>query len=222
MRHAIAVSSDEYFYQIGGGYKDQKGLGILRIGEYARRFGFGSKTEIDFPKELSGTIPSPEWKKENFKGEDWLLGNTYHTVIGQYGFQVTPLELVRAVASIANGGKLITPRIYGTSSEFTNLNLNADFLNVVHEGMRLSVEEGVAKALDVNYLEIAAKTGTAETGVHKEYINSLVEGFFPYDNPKYAFVIIMEKAPKGTLFGAPAVMRNILDSMHNYSDEYFK
>lgn len=221
MRHAIAVSSDEYFYQIGGGYKDQKGLGIKKIGEYAKKFGFGLPTGVDLPKEIIGVVPSPEWKAENFADGDWLLGNTYHTVIGQYGFQVTPIELVRSVAAIANGGKLITPRLYGSSTEFVDLNLDKGFLKVVREGMALSASEGTAKAIDVSYTTKAGKTGTAEIGAYKEHINSWIMGYFPYEEPKYAFVVLMEKAPKGTLFGAPAAMRNILDNIHIYNPDFF-
>lgn len=124
MRKAIAQSSDEYFYQIGGGYKEQKGLGIARLNTYAKKFGFASTTGIDLPGEEFGVIPSPEWKKKVFD-EEWLLGNTYHSSIGQYGFQLTPLELVRAVSAIANGGYLVTPHILlrgATASSSINLN----------------------------------------------------------------------------------------------------
>jgi penicillin-binding protein 2 len=100
MRRAIAMSSDAYFYIVGGGYKDQKGLGILNIDKYLRLFGLGSQIPESFVRGKAGVIPTPEWKKKVF-GEDWLLGNTYHSSIGQYGFQVTPLELVRAGASFA-------------------------------------------------------------------------------------------------------------------------
>ncbi|MCX6747889.1 MAG: penicillin-binding transpeptidase domain-containing protein, partial [Candidatus Nomurabacteria bacterium] len=101
MREAIAVSSDVYFYSIGGGYQDQKGLGIARIEKYSKLFGIGSKTGVDIPDEKGGNIPNPEWKLKNFKGDPWRLGDTYHTAIGQYGFQVTPLEMVRATAALA-------------------------------------------------------------------------------------------------------------------------
>ena len=104
MGQALAVSSDVYFYSIGGGYGDQKGLGIANIEKYAKLFGIGIKTGVDLPDEKGGTIPSPEWKMKNFKNDPWRIGDTYHTAIGQYGFQVTPIEMVRAVASIANKG----------------------------------------------------------------------------------------------------------------------
>jgi penicillin-binding protein 2 len=111
MMQAIAVSCDVYFYEIGGGYQDQKGLGIANLEKYANLFGFGEKTGIDLPGEKQGTIPSPAWKLINFKGDPWRIGDTYHTAIGQYGFQVTPIEMARAVGAIANDGTLMTPHL---------------------------------------------------------------------------------------------------------------
>lgn len=220
MRSAIAESSDEYFYQIGGGYKDQKGLGIERLNKYARMFGFASTTGIDLPGEDYGIIPSPEWKKKVF-GEDWLLGNTYHSSIGQYGFQVTPLELLRAVASIANGGFLVTPHIlFRNSTASTSLQLNESKLRVIQEGMRLAVngDGGTAKGLNIKGVDVAAKSGTAELGVSKQLVNSWISGYFPYENPKYAFVVIMEKGDRHNPYGAVVAMKETLEWMRDNTD----
>jgi penicillin-binding protein 2 len=217
MRDAIAESSDEYFYQIGGGYKDQKGLGIARLNTYAKMFGFASTTGIDLPGEDYGLVPSPEWKKKVFD-EDWLLGNTYHSSIGQYGFQVTPLELVRAVASIANGGYLVTPHVLDRlETASTSIHLNQKKLQVIQEGMRLAVNgaEGTAKALNISGVEVAGKSGTAELGVSKQLVNSWISGYFPYDHPKYAFVVIMEKGDRHNLFGAVGAMKETLEWMRD-------
>ncbi len=212
MRKAIEQSSDEYFYQVGGGYKDQKGLGIERINTYSKMFGFGTTTGIDLPGENYGVVPSPEWKKKVF-GEDWLLGNTYHTSIGQYGFQLTPLELVRGVAALANGGYLVTPHVLkGLETSSTSLNLPKKDLQVIHEGMYRVVhgQGGTGKALDIQGVEVAAKSGTAELGVSKQLVNSLITGYFPYDNPKYAFVVVMEKGHRSNPYGAVFAMRDTL------------
>lgn len=225
MRHAIAVSSDVYFYEVGGGYENQKGLGISLIDKYMSEFGFGKNLPDGFFSGVSGTIPTPEWKKENFNGEDWRIGDTYHTSIGQYGFQVSPIQEVRAVASIANGGKLMDPSILygGNPDKFINLNLNQDYLNVVREGMNMGTQPGgVAQGLGVDYLKLAAKTGTAELGSKKQFVNSWVSGFFPYDNPQYAFTIIMEKGPVTNTIGGVYVMRQILDWMHQNKPDYLK
>src|SRR3989344_2963950 len=109
MREAIAVSSDVYFYEIGGGFEEQKALAKENIEKYAKLFGIGEATGIDLPDEKGGVIPSPLWKIKNFNGEVWRIGDTYHTAIGQYGFQVTPMEMARAISAIANYGSLVTP-----------------------------------------------------------------------------------------------------------------
>lgn len=211
VRHAIAVSSDVYFYEVGGGFQGQQGLGISAIEKYMRDFGFGAPTGIAIPGEESGVIPDPEWKANNFDGERWFLGDTYHTAIGQYGFQVTLMQLLRGVASIANGGSLVTPVIEaGTHGVATPVPVSGANLEIAREGMRLCVTDGICQALANPSVHAAGKTGTAQVGVSNEYTNSLVEGFFPYENPRYAFVIIMERAKSGTGQGAPAVMGQVL------------
>lgn len=220
MRNAIAESSDEYFYQIGGGYQDQPGLGIARLNIYAKRFGFATTTGIDLPGENYGLVPSPEWKKKVFK-EDWLLGNTYHSSIGQYGFQLTPLELVRSVASIANGGYLVTPHVLKRLTiASTSIDLDPAKLKVIQEGMRLAVTglEGTAKGLNVQGITVAGKSGTAELGVSKQLVNSWISGYFPYENPRYAFVVIMEKGDRHNPFGAVFAARETLEWMRDNTD----
>lgn len=208
MRTAIAVSSDEYFYTISGGYGGQAGLGIKRIDEYARRFGLGSKTGIILPGEKNGVIPTPEWKQEVFGEDDpWRLGNTYHTGIGQYGFQVTPLQAVRFTAAIANGGKLLRPQLLASSTpEFTSVGIPDEYLQVAREGMRMAVtlerSDATVKALNIGGIEIAAKTGTAQLGFRNESMNSWSVGFWPASDPHYAYAVVLEKAPAGTLSGA--------------------
>lgn len=218
MQKAIAQSSDEYFYQIGGGYEGQKGLGIARIDEYTKMFGFDTETGIDLPGENNGVIPTPEWKQKVF-GEDWLVGNTYHTSIGQYGFQMTPLELIRGVAAIANGGILVTPHIkQGLETTQTDLQLDQNALSVIRDGMRHAVTDATVKALDIPGVKVAGKSGTAELGVKKDLVNSWISGYFPYEDPKYAFVVIMEKGSVHNLQGAVFAMRETLEWMRDNTD----
>ena len=230
MKKALAVSSDVYFYEVGGGFENQKGLGILNIDKYMKMFGFGQALTSPFFSGAAGNIPTPEWKKENFPTDpDWRVGNTYHTSIGQYGFQVSPIQLVRSVASLANGGTLLDPKIIFGENSLTdgtavNLNLNQANLKIVRDGMRDGVikDYGVAKGLNSVDYTVAAKTGTAELGVYKQFVNSWVTGFFPYEDPKYAFVIIMEKGPVTNTTGALSVMRQVLDYMAVNTPEYLK
>jgi penicillin-binding protein 2 len=221
MRRALAVSSDVYFYAIGGGYKDQKGLGILTLDRYLQFFGMGKATGIAGFGEPAGTIPTPEWKEKTFDGDPWRLGDTYNTSIGQYGVQVTPLQMARMTAALASNGKLFTPTIIGSSTPvFEQLPFTAHTFDVVHEGMRMAVTEGTAAALNVPFVEVAGKTGTAQVGARNEYMNSWIIGFFPYDKPRYAFATVLERAPAGTATGAPAAMNEFLWWLHQNKPEY--
>ena len=226
MAEAIAVSCDVYFYAIGGGYEDQKGMGIAKIEEYSKMFGIGQETEVDLPDETSGTIPNPTWKLKNFKGDQWRIGDTYHTSIGQYGFQVTPMEIVRAIGAIANKGTLVSPHfILGdTEKEIKNttINIEKEKYTVIHDGMRQAVTYGTAVGLNVPYVDVAAKTGTAQLGLAKNRVNSWVVGFFPYEDPKYAFTIMMESGPVVNSVNATTVMRQLLDWMSVNTPEYFE
>jgi penicillin-binding protein 2 len=224
-RSAIAESSDEYFYQIGGGYMDQKGLGIKRIEKYMNYFGFATSTGVDLPLEKSGIVPSPEWKALNFKEGDWLLGNTYHTSIGQYGFKTTPLELARSIAVIANGGKIITPKIASTSNSVkqSEIKLDKSALKVVKEGMRMAAgEKGTAHYFSDLPFKVAAKTGTAELGVNKDRVNSWSTGYFPYENPEYVFVFLMENGPVTNTVASSKIMRKVFDDLLYLTPEYFE
>lgn len=224
MRDALAVSSDVYFYAVGGGYKDQKGLGILRIDDYARLFGFGEAVKDSFFSGSAGVIPTPEWKKETFKGDSWRVGDTYITSIGQYGFQVSAIQVVRAVAAIANNGMLIDPVI--TKGEQAKLvrqiDIPSKYFRIIHEGMRQGVTAGTGSSLNVPYVQLATKSGTAELGVSKENVNSWMTGFWPYQNPKYAFAVVMEKGSRHNLIGAGAAMRELVDWMEKNTPEYFR
>lgn len=224
MRQAIAVSSDVYFYVIGGGYKDQKGLGISRIEEYLKLFGFGEKISEPFFSGAQGTIPSPEWKKKVFDGEAWTLGNTYHTSIGQYGFQASPIQVVRAVSTIVNDGVMKNPSIFkDTPSQVARvIDIPKSDFKVIKEGMRLGVLKGTGTSLNVPYVQIASKSGTAELGSSKDKVNSWMTGFFPYNNPHYAFAVLLENGSVHNLIGAGAAMRQTIDWMSVNTPEYFK
>ncbi|MFM2383529.1 MAG: hypothetical protein RIQ72_101 [Candidatus Parcubacteria bacterium] len=248
MREAIAVSSDVYFYQIGGGYlNQQKGLGILKIDEYAHQFGLGGAVTSGFFKGKAGIIPTPEWKEKNFDGDIWRVGDTYNTAIGQYGFQVTPAQVVRAVSVLANKGTLYDPYIFKSIGEKDESGVNQtpaqvsatrkdiedtitkkveitnpEYYRIVQEGMRMTVTEGTMQALNVPYVKIAGKTGTAQVGVNNQFINSWTTGFFPYESPKYAFVVMMERGPSDAIYGGTAAMALLIEKMNLYTPEYFK
>lgn len=225
MRKALAVSSDTYFYSIGGGFGGQTGLGIALLDRYFRIFGLAEKTGVELTGELEGIIATPEWKAKQFGGDAWRLGDTYITAIGQYGTQVTPLNVARFIAAIANEGKVLTPSLLlgGAHSPIERtINFRAEDWRVVKEGMRAGVTYGTSAALNVPYVSLAAKTGTAEVGSGKQYINSWSAGFFPADNPKYAWAVVMERGPSSSTSGATSAARQLFDWMSIYSPEYFQ
>lgn len=228
MRTAIAVSSDEYFYVVGGGFQGQRGLGIAKIDEYSALFGLDSPTGIDLVGEASGIIPTPEWKKEVFGEDDpWRIGNTYHTSIGQFGFQITPLAAVRFTAAIANGGKMLKPQLLASSTPvYSELGIPDEYLQVAREGMRLAVisprKDATMKSLYLGGIKIAGKTGTAQLGTRNQYMNSWVVGYWPEDNPKYAFATVLEHAPEGTLSGAAPGMTAFFQWLIQHRPEYIE
>lgn len=197
MRRAIAVSSNVYFYTIGGGHNGQKGLGITKINEYLSYFGFG-KTTGSFFDEKKGNIPSIEWKARTFpKDPTWRLGDTFNTSIGQYGTQVTPLQVVRAIGGIARRGVMVSPVLLKGEQggeEIVVHTFSKNSFDVIHEGMRMTVTEGTAQGLQNPALSLAAKTGTAQISGNTR-INSWVMGFYPYRNPRYAYAVLLEDGP---------------------------
>lgn len=108
----VAQSCDVYFYKVTGGYQDEvpEGLGIWRLGEYARAIGYGQKLGIELPGEAKGLIPDPDYKRLNY-GENWATGDTYIAAIGQGYVLATPLQVLVSVATIANDGKLMKPTL---------------------------------------------------------------------------------------------------------------
>jgi penicillin-binding protein 2 len=173
----VAMSSDVYFYYLAGGKADEgfRGLGEERLAQYARTFGLGEVTGIDLPGESPGIVPDARWKEQNWC-ETWYVGDTYTFGIGPGYLAVTPLQLVNATAAIANGGTLLQPRLVkeiqddhgNTLAAFgpevrRQVPVNPDYLAVMREAMRQSVDSGVASSAKVAGLSIGGKTGTASS-----------------------------------------------------------
>lgn len=222
MREAIAFSSNVYFYTIGGGFGGQRGLGITKMAEYYRLFGLGSTTGVRLGEEQAGVVPDPAWKKAQFN-DDWRLGDTYFSAIGQFGFLTTPLQMLRAYGALANGGKLLTPHVIkDKQSEVIDIGINPSYVKIVHEGMLKTTNYpgGTARALERKNVLIAAKSGTAEVGAGNAYVNSWAAGFFPYDDPQYAFIIMMDRAPRSNALGATRIMGDVVTWMEANRPEY--
>jgi penicillin-binding protein 2 len=109
----VEQSCDVYFYKIGGGYRDQVpngGLGIWRLGEYARALGYGAQTGIELPGEADGLIPDPDWKRI-YQGQTWTTGDTYIASMGQSFVLATPLQVLVSASILANDGKYMRPTL---------------------------------------------------------------------------------------------------------------
>lgn len=232
MREAIAFSSNVYFYLIGGGLPEiavpqanvdrpMDGIGITKMAANYRRFGMGEATGINLAQEQVGVVPDPEWKRAVFN-DDWRLGDTYFTAIGQFGFLTTPIQMLRAYGGLATG-YLVDPHVVmGHESERTDLDLNEEYLEIIHEGLRKTVnfDGGTARALERNDVAIAAKSGTAEIGAGNAYVNSWAAGFWPYEEPEYAFILMMDRAPRSNSLGATRIMGDVVEWMSLNRPEY--
>jgi penicillin-binding protein 2 len=219
IRKAIAESCNVFFYTIGGGYQNQEGLGPSKIKKYLEIFGFGKLIDSDFPipSFAKGLIGDPEWKKEKF-GESWWDGDTYNMSIGQGYILTTPLQVARAYAAIANGGKLLKPRfVKEIVDEEKNvvetiqpeiekeIQIDQKNLQIVKEGMRWAVtgqNSPHASAIALNDLPVAvaAKTGTAQVPRKdcKDCYTIWISAFAPYEDPKIVLTIMLEDV-KGRL-----------------------
>jgi len=204
VRKAIAESCDVYFYILGGGYKNIKGLGIEKISAYLYKYGFGKKTGIDLPSENSGFVGDSIWKEESL-GKVWYPGDTYNISIGQGYIKATPLQVLVAISAIANGGKIVKPQIVqGIVDDNKNIIqtfapeiisenfISSENLKVVQEGMRQTVTSASGSAPSFNALPIslAAKSGTAETGSGTYHNWMVVYG--PYEDPDMAMIVLVE------------------------------
>ena len=229
MRHALAVSSNVYFYTIGGGYEDVNGLGIGKIGEYMRLFGLGEQTNIQLAGEKRGLVPSPQYKKDNSEDPVWRIGDTYNISVGQGDFQVTPLQMAVATALLANNGYRVSPVLVlnkaglpagqAGKKERIEKEIPVDYFQIVREGMRRAVENGTAQGLRGLPVKVAAKTGTAELG-SGIFVNSWLIAFWPYENPRFSISIVLERGRASNLIGGVYAGRELLDWMSIHKPNY--
>ena len=225
VKKAIAESVNTFFYTVGGGYDNFKGLGVEKLGSYMTLFGLGEKTGIDLPGEAAGLVPDPSWKR-TVKNEKWYIGDTYHLSIGQGDLLVTPLQMASVTAAIANGGTIYQPHLVkgyldqradkiiemNRQKEPEKISVNASALDTVRQGMRQTVLSGSGRALSGESYEAAAKTGTAEApsgNPHGWFV-----AFAPYSNPEIAVAVMVENGGEGYVSALP-VARDIFD-------EYFR
>src|SRR6266852_5516787 len=165
----IYQSCDVFFYTLA------EKLGIDRIAKYATMFGLGQRTGIDLPQEVSGIMPSEEWKLRNFK-QKWYAGETISVGIGQGAVTTTPVQLMRAIAAISTDGRMVVPHVadparlppgYLEINHYTDVKtipIDGSGFNLITDAMsRVLLPEGTAPSAHVPGIDIAGKTGSAQS-----------------------------------------------------------
>jgi penicillin-binding protein 2 len=213
LRRAIANSCNVYFYQVG------IRLEIARLAKWAKLMGLGAPTGIDLPAEASGLMPSPEWKMRIFK-TPWYAGETVSVAIGQGQVSATPLQMARAIAVIANGGRLVRPHLARSAAAApVPLGIHPETIAAVKEGLASVVAEGTGWRARLQTVEVCGKTGSAQVVARSrlektpEAFELLPHGWFlafaPADRPRIALAVIVEHGRSGGESAAP-VARGIL------------
>jgi penicillin-binding protein 2 len=221
IRRALAESVNTFFYKIGGGFEGFKGLGPTKIKNWLKAFNWGSKTGIDLPKEGEGILPNLE--------DEWRIGDTYHFSIGQGPFSATPIQVAAAYASIANNGNIYRPQVVKEVVDkdkkviktmepvvLKEIPVTKENLQVIREGMRQGVTspDGSSYVLSSLPVSVAAKTGTAQTGRktsdNKDYLDSWIGAFAPYDDPQIVLVAVVEGVKEGQVAALP-IAKSVLE-----------
>ena len=212
---AIYQSCDVFFYTLANK------LGIDRISKYATMFGLGQKTGIDLPQEVTGVMPSEQWKLRNFR-QKWFAGETISVGIGQGAVAVTPVQLLRAISAISTDGRMVVPHVAdptGLPANYLEVNhytdvksvpVNTDGWNLITDAMsRVLLPEGTAPSAHIAGVDIAGKTGSAQVvslatrAKHQNNAdlaqNGWFVGFTPRRNPDVIVCALFQGGEHGKL-----------------------
>ena len=184
---ALAVSSNSFYYLLG------LKVGPEQLFRTARRLGYGQLTGVELAdEETPGLLGDPAWKKRVL-GEPWTSVDTITSAIGQGAVTVTPLQMARLYAAVANGGTLVTPHLVERDTPRRWLGLKPDTLRVVREGLRMVVTEGTATLLnDPSLPPVAGKTGTGEDPPRPDH--AWFGGYAPAGRPDLVIVAFGENS----------------------------
>jgi penicillin-binding protein 2 len=215
LEKAIFQSCDVFFYTLANK------LGIDRIAKYATELGLAQKTGIDLPDEVSGVMPSEEWKLHNFR-QKWFAGETISVGIGQGAVTVTPVQLMRAIGAISMGGKMVVPHVADPSGlpsnylevgHYTDVKMvpiDPNGWNFITDAMsRVLLPEGTAQSAHIPGIDIAGKTGSAQivslaTRAKHQNDEDLAQngwfvGFTPRRNPDIVVCVLFQGGEHGKL-----------------------
>jgi penicillin-binding protein 2 len=223
LREALQFSCNTFFYQLG------LKLGPEKIAQMAEAFGFGRVTDSGLTGERPGLVPSPAWKRATLK-DKWHPGDTVSLSIGQGLITVTPLQVARFMAAVANGGTLWKPRLVDRvvtadgrliREEAPEIQGRVDVAPVIfeflHEALGAVVAEGTGKQARVPGVTVGGKTGTAQTHEfrseaerkRRDQDHAWFAGFAPLEEPQVAIVVFAERAGLGGQVAAP-IAREVL------------
>jgi len=173
------------------------------ITKWVEMFGLGRPTGIDLPGEASGVIAGPDWKKARLK-EGWYKGDTVNYSIGQGFLLTTPLQLASMYAVIANGGKVVRPRLAMVAPKMSvDLNIEQSHINMIRKGLDFVVRRGTAQRAGGFGITVAGKTGTAQNAHGADH--ALFVGYAPMEDPKYVAVAVLEAGLHGGSVASPIV-----------------
>lgn len=233
LRHAIEKSCNVYFYTIGNM------LGVDRLHKWAGQLGLAGRTGIDLPNEAESIVPSTEWKRQR-TGEKWYAGETISVAIGQGQLSVTPISLAVMMASVANGGVRVVPRLVQAIDEGSGWRavppppappaapLGTATVAAIRDGLWLAVNgEGTASRARVAGRDVAGKTGTAQVisnqgreRARRTDRDLRDHGWFvfltPKDNPELAGVVFAEHAEHGS--EAATIARHLIETYYAERD----
>jgi penicillin-binding protein 2 len=256
LRTAIAASCDTYFYQVGYRFYGMPARLGPRLQAWAHRFGFGARSGVDLAPEQTGLLPTPDWRKETYtKRSDpccwqvdraWKPGDSIQLAIGQKDLLVTPIQMARFYAVIANGGKLVAPHLLldveqpssngqrgralptppPAAPEPTNVDPGA--LDVVRQGLfeATHLSFGTSAAIFGSFpVPIAGKTGTAEKvidpgdGYPRIFNQSWWCGYGPADRPTLVVCALIENGGHGGTAAAPAALKVFEQFFHKQATQ---
>ena len=227
---AIKNSCNAYFYQAGNA------AGIDQIVAVGEALGLGKKTGIPISGESGGVLPGPKWLNHTNPGERWSDGHTANVSIGQGYVLTSPLQMAMVAATIANRGTAFEPRLihrvvdqngddarepkFGRRIVNSTPKIHADLrregisreqIEAVRQGMRLVVAGGTGKRAQINGVDVAGKTGTAQFWRGNVQDNhTWFIAFAPYDTPRFALCVLVQGAKSGGGVAAP-IAREILE-----------
>jgi len=243
MPTALEASCDTYFYELGDRFYKLPAVRRHPFQEWAARFGFGHATGIDLPGELPGLLPTPEWRKAAYTPKTdptqwrvdslWKPGDSIQLAIGQKDLLVTPLQMARFYALIANGGRLVQPHVAADVEEVSTkqapgrvlhsfapppaptVKIDPFYLDTVRRGLYQAThgQYGTSTPVFGTFpISIAGKTGTAEKSARIPGFTGKLDqswwcGYAPADAPTITVCAVIENGGHGGTAAAPAALK---------------